>query len=52
MGAAVSAARSVYGRVDGHRDGPPPDTAADDADVARLRAELNAELERLASRGR
>ena len=52
MGAAVSAARTVYGRRDGPREERRAETAADDAELARLRAELNAELERLASRGR
>ena len=62
VGAAVDAARSVYRRIADEdpsalvaEDDPAPDGAgsdahADDAELARLRAELNAELARLAAR--
>jgi hypothetical protein len=46
VGAAVDAARSVYRRI---ADEDPAEPAGD-AEIARLRAELDEELRRLASR--
>ena len=48
VGAAVDAARSVYRRI---ADEDPAAPAGEDAEVARLRAELDEELRRLAARG-
>jgi hypothetical protein len=47
VGAAVEAARAVYRRI---ADEDPSEAAGEDAEVARLRRELDEELRRLASR--
>jgi hypothetical protein len=47
VGAAVEAARAVYRRI---ADEDPTEPARDDAEVARLRRELDEELRRLAGR--